>query len=99
MQSGCFHFGNYCPFLQLARLEDVLQMLADGRLLNAEQLGYLQLRQPNAFVVQFNLQSDGFVRLVDNDLVLRARCRYRALVRHGWSVPRSVCCPHRIRQS
>jgi hypothetical protein len=64
-----FHFGNSCLTDKFSSGIDILQMLANGRLLHAKQFRNLQLRQPNAFMCIPCLQPDGLVRLIDDNLV------------------------------
>ena len=68
-----FHFGNSCLLGQLAGLEDVLQVLVDGRHLDAEQLRQRLLRQPDRLVLEEDLHLHRPVRRgVEEKLVLAA---------------------------
>jgi len=51
VMSGCFHFGNNHFFIQLALFKNILQVLADCRLLHPEQFCHALLRQPNALIL------------------------------------------------
>ena len=52
-----FHFGTYCILIKLALIENVAEVLGDGRSLHAEQLRGLLLGQPQVFVVNQNFDA------------------------------------------
>ena len=55
--------------LQFAFRKDVLYMTAYDRHIALEQFAQLCLRQPHGFVFKTNVQPNGLVRLIDNNLV------------------------------
>lgn len=72
-----FHFGNSCPRRQFPGVEDVLQVLVDGRYLHAKQLRQRFLRQPHRFVLHddFNFHRPIW-RGVEEKLVFFAHGHY-----------------------
>jgi hypothetical protein len=68
--SGYFQNGNNHCLHQLARLEDVLQVLADGGHVDAEKLGQRLLGHPEIFVTENDLDALFAVgRAVEDDFV------------------------------
>ena len=65
-----FQNGTCALPLQFAALVYVDEMLGYRRSLRSEKVGNLFLRQPHGLVFEPHVQPDGFVRLVDDNLVL-----------------------------
>lgn len=55
LRANYFHFGSSFLPAQLAGIEDVLQVLVDGRNIDAEQFGQRFLRQPDGFILEIDV--------------------------------------------
>ena len=53
----CFHFGNSRIFIEFSAVVDVLQVLADGRHINPEQLCHCLLCQPDSLIPHYSLHT------------------------------------------
>ena len=69
--------------VQLTLGKDVLYVAAYYRYIALKQLAQLRLCQPHRLVFKTDGESDCFIRLIDDNLVLRLRQIFSFIIIHG----------------